>query len=163
MIPKSVEMTSLRSLGLVRNKVKTKIFFFFFWWTDFLPLYSTFSKLFYFFIYLFIYLIYCFNFLNFYWSIFDLQCCVSFRCRAKWISYKYIHSFLDSFPIKVIIEYWVEFPVVYSRFILVTYFIYSSVYMSIPITQFIPPFPSDNHKFVFYICEFISVWKYVHL
>ena len=37
----------------------------------------------------------------FYWSIVDLQCCVSFRCTAKWISYTYTHiySFLDYFPI----------------------------------------------------------------
>ena len=31
----------------------------------------------------------------------DLQCCVSFRCTAKWYSYTqiYIHSFADSFPL----------------------------------------------------------------
>ena len=77
----------------------------------------------------------------FYWSVVDLQCCVSFRCTAKWISYTYtyIHSFLGSFPIYVITEYWVEFPVLYSRSLLVIYFIYSSVYMSIPISRFIPP------------------------
>ena len=36
-----------------------------------------------------------------YWSTVDLQCCVSFRCIAKWFSYTYayIHSFPDSFPI----------------------------------------------------------------
>ena len=28
-----------------------------------------------------------FYFLNFYWSIADLQCCISFRYTAKWISY----------------------------------------------------------------------------
>ena len=40
--------------------------------------------------YLFIY--------NFYWSIVDLQCCLSFCCIVKWTSYTYIHSLLDSFP-----------------------------------------------------------------
>ena len=36
----------------------------------------------------------------------------------------------------------------------IPYFIYSSVYMSIPISKFIsPPFPSGNHNFVFYICD----------
>ena len=40
-------------------------------------------------------------FLKFYWSIVDLQCCVSFRCTAKWFSstYTYVHSFSDSFLI----------------------------------------------------------------
>ena len=45
--------------------------------------------------------------------------------------YTYIHSFLDSLPIKVITEYSVKFPVLYSRSLLVIYIIYSSVYMSI--------------------------------
>ena len=36
-----------------------------------------------------------------YWSIADLQCCVSFRYTAKWFHYPYtcIHYFSDSFPI----------------------------------------------------------------
>ena len=36
----------------------------------------------------------------FYFSMIDLQYCVSFRCVAKWIRYThtYIYSFLDSFP-----------------------------------------------------------------
>ena len=42
-----------------------------------------------------------FNYLfkNSYWSIVDLQYCVSLRCTAKWICFTktYIHSFLDSF------------------------------------------------------------------
>ena len=29
---------------------------------------------------------------NFYGGLVDLQCCVSFECTAKWISYTYIHS-----------------------------------------------------------------------
>ena len=43
-----------------------------------------------------------FSFLiNFYWSIDALECCVSFYCRAKWIShtYTYIPSLLDFPPI----------------------------------------------------------------
>ena len=77
-------------------------------------------------------------FKNFYWSIVDLQCCVRFRCTAKWICYTYIHSFLDFFPIYAITEYWIEFALLSSRSLLVICFIYSSVYMSIPIFQFIP-------------------------
>ena len=68
----------------------------------------------------------------------------------------YIHSFLDSFPIQTIKEFSVEFPVLYSRFLLVTYFVYSSEYKSI--FQFLsPPLNSDNNKFVFYICNSVSV------
>ena len=35
------------------------------------------------------------------WSIVDLQCCVSFRCRVKWFSRPYIsiYSFSGSFPL----------------------------------------------------------------
>ena len=53
--------------------------------------------------------------------------------------YTCIPSFLDFLPILVTTEHWVEFPVLYSRFSLVIYFIHSNVYMSIPISQFIPP------------------------
>ena len=62
----------------------------------------------------------------FYWSRVDVQYCVSFRRIAKWISYAYTynHSDLDSSPILVITEYWVELLVLYSRSSLVTYFIY---------------------------------------
>ena len=44
-----------------------------------------------------------FFFLNFfYWSIVDLESCVSFRCTAKYISYTYTYicSLSDSFPIQ---------------------------------------------------------------
>ena len=54
--------------------------------------------------------------------------------------YTYIPSSLDSFLISVTTEHWIEFPVLYSRFSLVICFIYSSVYMSIPIHS-THPFP----------------------
>ena len=46
----------------------------------------------------------------------------------------YIYSpfFLDFLPVEVTTERWVEFPVVYSRYSLVIYFILNCVYMSIP-------------------------------
>ena len=34
-----------------------------------------------------------FFFLLFYWHVVDLQCCVTFRCTAKWFSYIYIFFF----------------------------------------------------------------------
>ena len=37
-----------------------------------------------------------------YWSIVDLQCCVSFKCTAKWFSYKSIYIL---FPIFSIMDY----------------------------------------------------------
>ena len=75
---------------------------------------------------------------------------------AKWISYMYTYS--HSFLLKILLpdssfEYWVEFPMLYSSSLLVTCFIYSGGYTSLPISQFIP----DNHKLVFYICDSTSV------
>ena len=51
------------------------------------------------------------------------------------IIHMHIPTFWDSIPIKVIREYWVEFPVLSSRSLLAIYFIYSSMYMSIPISS----------------------------
>ena len=44
-------------------------------------------------------------------------------------TYLPIHSFLYSFPTEVTTEHWVEFLLLYSRSLLVIYFIYSSVYI----------------------------------
>ena len=95
-------------------------------------------------------------FLFFYWSLIDLQSHVIFRCTAKWISYTctYIHSFLDSFPIT---EYWVEFPVLYSRSLFVIYFICNCVYVSPNLSIHPSPFLPTGYKAVVYIYNPISV------
>ena len=53
------------------------------------------------------------------------------------IIHMHIPTFLDSIPIKVIREYWVELAptVLSSRSLLAVYFISSSMYMSIPISS----------------------------
>ena len=62
----------------------------------------------------------------------------------------HISPLLDFLPIQVTTEHWVEFPMLYSRFSLVIYFIHISVYMSIPISQFIPtPSHCISHIFFF--------------
>ena len=76
--------------------------------------------------------------------------------------YIYIYPlFLDSFPIT---EYWVEFPVLYRRSLLVIYFIYSSVLMSIPIFQFIPPPrpPANHNKNHFLIALHYLNYLFIH-
>ena len=50
------------------------------------------------------------------------------------------------------------FPVLYSKTLLFIYFIYSNVYLLIPNSKFIlSPFPFGNHKFIFCVCESVSV------
>ena len=73
----------------------------------------------------------------------------------------HISPFLDFLPIQVTTEHQVMFPMLYDRFSLAIYFIHSSVYMSIPISQFIhpPSFPLGIHIFVLYVCVSISAWQ----
>ena len=70
----------------------------------------------------------CSFFKNF--IIVDLKCCVTFGWTAMWFSYtyRYICSFSDSFSIWVTTEYWIDFPELYSRSLLLIQSMYSSVY-----------------------------------
>ena len=66
----------------------------------------------------------------FYWSIIDLQCCVSFWFTAKWLKYahSYTYSFSSSFLLRFITGYWIWFLVRYTRtlvFITCNYFSHS--------------------------------------
>ena len=62
--------------------------------------------------------------------------------------YTYIPSLLDFLPIQVTTEHWVEFPVLYNRFLLVTYFIHR-VY----IRQFLSP--NSSHPSFLSWCPYI--------
>ena len=64
--------------------------------------------------------LHCFFLLTLYWSIVDSQQGVSFRRTENLISYTY--TYMHFFPIYAIIEYWVEFPVLYNRSLLVNLF-----------------------------------------
>ena len=72
--------------------------------------------------------------------------------------YTCIPSFLDFFPIQDTRSHPVKFLVLYRRFSLVISFINSIVYMSVPISQFIPPspFPLGIHSFVLYDCVSVT-------
>ena len=61
---------------------------------------------------------------------------------------------------QVITEHRTELPVLYSRFLLALYFTHGSVYMSIPISQFILLIP-HVHKSILYICISIHALRIV--
>ena len=76
--------------------------------------------------------------------------------RSESASHTYTHtpSLLDFPPSQISTEHGVEFLELHSRPPLVLSSVHSSVYGSIPISQFIPPclFLLDVHTFVLYIC-----------
>ena len=59
-------------------------------------------------------------------------------------------------PFKVIIKYFSIFPVWYNISSQLIYFIHCSLALSCPLPY---PFPTDNHQFILYICEFISEYS----
>ena len=96
--------------------------------------------------------------LIFHWSTVTLQYCASFFCTAVNQLYIYIYPlFLDFLPNYATTEHWVEIPMLYSGFSLVIYFILCTVYMSIPIFQFIPPPSPDPHIHIFILNIYVSI------
>ena len=114
-----------------------------------------------------------FFFINFYWSTVALQCYVSFYYTEKWISHTctYMYPFWTSFPFRspqtikrvpcfISCRLWgrrvghdwsdlAAAAVLYCRFSLVIYFMHriNSVYVSIPISQFLPLLPSPLGRY----------------
>ena len=64
--------------------------------------------------------------LFFRWRVVGLQCCVSFRYLAKWMSYVSTHCFV----IWTITKHWVEFPALCR--VLVLCFMYAKLFQSCP-------------------------------
>ena len=121
--------------GLLLEKKLTSVY-----WLDSFPVKSNIASVMIFFLFYILFLIAaiaciltfiaCSIFIYFYF-IFDYSWFTKLRFRytAKWFSYAdtYIHSFSNYFPIFVIVVYWVEFLVLYSRSLLIIYFKYSSL------------------------------------
>ena len=62
-----------------------------------------------------------------------------------------IYSLSDSFPLYVITKYWVEFPVLFGRSLLVIYFMYGSVYVNPKLliynpAPFLEPLPKSSNS-----------------
>ena len=82
-----------------------------------------------------------------------MQCCVSFRCTEMWQLFFRFFSHIGYYRVLRRVS------VVYSRSILVIYFTYSSMYMSVPTSPFIPPPTPVIVDFFFYFpFIFISCW-----
>ena len=89
-------------------------------------------------------------------------------CTAKWLSSKYInilfhygfHYFHYGFHYSnIITEYWIEFPMLYSRILWFSHPIYNSFHLLLPSSQSFPPrsiSPLATTS-VRYICETVSV------
>ena len=91
--------------------------------------------------------VYCFKKFLLEYSCFTLSC--YFKFTTKWIGYTYILSYLDSFPIQANTEYWVEFPVLYNRSLLIfiLYIILFICQSQSPNLSLPSAFPSCIHKF----------------
>ena len=95
-------------------------------------------------------------FKHLYWSIIALRWCVSFCFITNWISYTYTYvpislpsciSLPPTFPIPplyVVTDHRADLPVLCSCFPLAIYFTFGSVYMSMPLSHFVPAYPSPS-------------------
>ena len=94
-----------------------------------------------------------FFFKHVYWSIIALQWCISFCFITKWISYTYTYipisppSCISLTPSLSHPSRWwqnTELISLCGCFPLATYFTFGSVYMSVPLSHFVPAYPSPS-------------------
>ena len=99
-------------------------------------------------------------FIDVYWSIVAaIRYYIRFCCSKVSQLHTYIYPLCFGFHSHLgHTERCIELPMLCGRLSLASYFIYSSVYTSIPLPQFIPPspFPLWYLKFALYICDSLS-------
>ena len=92
------------------------------------------------------------------WDWFQVSC-IAGRRLTLWATREALPPNINTylfrfFSLIVVLRYWIWFSVLYSRPLLLTYFVHSSVYILIPNPNLSPPLPSlVNYRFVFYVCE----------
>ena len=101
-----------------------------------------------------------FNFKKFYWSIVDLQCCDNSCCTAKWFSYIFTQFIL--FQILFLYIFHRILGRVFLCFIKVPCWLttpYTRVHIPVsnPNPFLPPPVRFGNYKFVFRVCNSVSV------
>ena len=108
------------------------------------------------------------NFLFFNWSIFDLQYYMSFMCTAKQFFYiinNHLKKSSDySSPIKLLQYYWL-YPLCYILHAHNLFYSWKFLLLNL-LSLFCPtptPFPSNNHRYVFSICGFLSILLLIYL
>ena len=118
------------------------------------------------------------SFFFFNWSLADLQCCINFRCTAKWFRCTHINVYFFRFFSEIHIcmvcththTYFLRFfyrlsqNIKYSSLCYIVgpcwfYFLYIVVCIVNPKFLIYPlPFSFGNHKFDFYVCGSVSVF-----
>ena len=101
-------------------------------------------------------ILFCFFLKHLYWSIIASQWCVSFCFITKWIIYTYTYvpiSFpscvslppaLPIPPLQAVTKHREDLPVLCGCFPLASYFMFGSVCMSMPLSHFVPAYPSPS-------------------